>query len=150
METFEQKKRRLFGKQLLPKYLEELSKILNIQVDASNLLSIVEMDEVRHNILAKKLKYKFKILFNDKEKLKQIIYNNIKSINEKYYVFTSYSTDCGILLIDSLQDFNFDFSFKDMHSGIVTLTRADLLEEVILDFYEESGGEYLDIEIYEK
>ena len=68
METYEQKKRRLFGKQFLPQYLEELNKILKIHVDSTNLSSIVEMDEVRQNILAKKLKYKYKILLNEKEK----------------------------------------------------------------------------------
>ena len=150
METYEQKKRRLFGKQFLPQYLEELNKILKIHVDSTNLSSIVEMDEVRQNILAKKLKYKFKILFNEKEKLKEIIFSNIERFNDKYYVFTSYSMNCGILMIDSLQEFNFDFSFEDMRSGIITLTRADLFEEILLDFNEENGVEYLEIEIYEK
>ena len=58
--------------------------------------------------------------------------------------------NCGILMIDSLQEFNFDFSFEDMRSGIITLTRADLFEEILLDFNEENGVEYLEIEIYEK
>jgi hypothetical protein len=50
METYEQKKRRLFGKQYLPQYLEEFNKILKIHVDATNLLSIVETDEIRQHI----------------------------------------------------------------------------------------------------
>jgi hypothetical protein len=46
-----------------------------------------------------------------------------------------------------LQDFNFDFSFKDEHVGLITFIREDLLEKIILDFYEENKIECLDIEI---
>jgi hypothetical protein len=150
METYEQKKRRLFGKQYLPQYLEEFNKILKIHVDATNLLSIVETDEIRQHILAKELKYKTKILFNEKEELKEIIFNSSERTNDKYYIFTSYSNDCGTLKINLLQDFNFDFSFKDEHVGLITFIREDLLEKIILDFYEENKIECLDIEILSK
>ncbi|WP_455586407.1 hypothetical protein [Bacteroides sp.] len=46
METFAQKKRRVFGRVLrLPKYLEELSKLLGRKVEPTELLSIVQTDE---------------------------------------------------------------------------------------------------------
>lgn len=42
-ETYEQKRRRLFGKvNFLPAYLQQLNKLLNIEVTADMLLSIVE------------------------------------------------------------------------------------------------------------
>jgi hypothetical protein len=150
METYEQKKRRLFGKQYLPQYLEELNKILKINVDATNLLSIVETDGIRQHILAKELKYATKILFAQKEKLKEMIFNNIERKNDNYYIFTSYSNDCGTLKINLLQDFNFNFSFEDEHVGLITFTREDLFEKIILDFYEENKIQYLDIEILHK
>lgn len=147
METYEQKKRRLFGKQYLPKYLQELNKILKIHVDGTNLLSIVETDEIRQHILVKELKYKTTVFFNEKEKLKEIILNNCERTNDKYYIFTSYSNDCGTLKINLFQEFNFYFSFNDEHVGLITFIREDLLEKIILDFYEENKIYYLDIEI---
>ena len=144
METIEQKKRRLFGKQDLPVYLGELCKILKKDIDKSMILSIVETDNIREKNQAKKLSNSSKILFKNKEKLKSIIYEK----EYPYYVFTSYSRDCGTLLINSLDEFNFEFSFSDITSGIITLTRKDLQKEIILDFYEEDKLQYIDIEIY--
>lgn len=44
-ETYEQKRRRLFGKvNFLPAYLQQLNKLLNIEVTADMLLSIVKTD----------------------------------------------------------------------------------------------------------
>ncbi|MEP7269442.1 MAG: hypothetical protein ABI844_17630 [Saprospiraceae bacterium] len=150
METYDQKRRRLYGKQDLPIYLAELRKILKIDVDESLLLSIAETDLVRQNCLAKQLMCSYKILFNDKEKLKKILLESPRSKIGNYYVFTSYSKDCGAAVISTLNDFNFDFSYKAVPSGIITLTRVDLVEEIVLDFYVECDTEYLEVLTYEK
>ncbi|WP_052354001.1 hypothetical protein [Flectobacillus major] len=150
METNEQKKRRLYGKQDLPLYLGELHKILKKEITASMLLSIIETDKIREQNQAKQLRYSSKILFTDKDKLENILLEDLDEVNNKYYVFTSYSKDCGTILINLLREFNFDFSFKDVPSGIITLTREDLLKEIVLDFYEENKIQYLDIEILHK
>lgn len=144
METTEQKRRRLYGKQYLPLYLKELGKILRNEVKYYSLLPITFTDKIREQNQAKQVKYSSTILFGDKEQLMNIILENI-SIYEQYYVYTSFSKDCGTVPISSLCEFNFDFSFKDVSSGVITLTRADLREEVVLDFYEESGTEFLNI-----
>lgn len=153
METYEQKKRRLFGKQHLKTYLEELNRIVKIDVVAADLLSIIETDkicDVKISSIPKNLRHSFKILFEEKEKLREIISNYIAKTHHKVYVITSYSMDCGALKINSLNDFNFDFSFKDEHTGLISLIREDLLEKIVLDFYKEDEIEYLEIEIYEK
>ena len=152
METLEQKKRRLYGKQDMPKYLEELRTILLIQVDQSNLLSIPKTDLIRKNNLAKQLRCTCKILFTDKVKLRRILLSgNYDSTNiENYFLFTSYSKDCGAVQIGSLNNFNFDFQFLSVTAGIITLTREDLCKEVVLDFYEEAEKEYLEVKEYEK
>lgn len=146
METYEQKKRRLYGKQLLTSCLNEFNKIIKVNIYATSLLSIVETDLIRNQIPTMKIKYKYEILFSEKDKLKEIIFNNVENYNSSYYVFASYTENCGLLVINSLQDFNLDFSFKDVASGIITLVRCDLLEEIVFDFYEEDGMEYLEIE----
>lgn len=148
METYEQKKRRLFGKQYLQSYLGELRNILQISVDAVNLLPIIETDKLSEIDYSNYLKISFNILFNEKDKLKEIIFNNCERINKSYFIFTEYSLDCGTLKINKLQDFNFDFSFRSEHSGLISLISEDLSEKIILDFSEENGVEYLEIEIY--
>ncbi|MCE6987854.1 hypothetical protein [Dyadobacter sp. CY323] len=149
MEKFEQKRRRLFDKQDIPSYVTELNKILVIRVDPTDLLSIEVSDEIRQKNLAKNLKFSAKILFEEKDKLRKIITANEVS-GAKYYLFTKLSKDCGSLLLDSFDDFNFDFSFDALLSGVITFTQEDLLKEIVLDFYEERGVKYLEIEIYEK
>lgn len=149
METDEQKKRRLYEKQDLPLYLGELRKILKKEITASMLSSIINIktDKIRKQNQAKQTRYFSKIFFTDKDKLEKIVLQDLDEVNNKYYIFTSYSKDCGTILINSLRDFNFDFYFKDVPSGIVTLTREDLLKEIVLNFYEENKVQYLDIEI---
>jgi hypothetical protein len=149
METIEQKKRRLYGKQYLSAYLLELNKILLIKVDTANLLSIVKTDEIRSYFNLKKLKNSYKILFNEKDKLKEIVLRNNESISGQYYVFTSLSINCGVVKIDSLFDFNFNFPFNALASGVITITKSDLSKEILLDFSEENGIKYLEIEVYE-
>jgi hypothetical protein len=148
METYEQKKRRLFGKQYLQSYLGELKSILQISVETLDLLPIVETDKLSEIDYSNYLKMSFNILFNEKNKLKEIIFKNCERVNKSYFIFTEYSLDCGTLKISKLQDFNFDFSFKSLHSGLISLISEDLSEKIILDFSEENGDEYLEIEIY--
>lgn len=95
-----------------------------------------------------KLRFSKKILFNDKEELKSIIFNNFNT-NDSVYIFTSLSRDCGAVLIDSIIYFNFNFNFMDDHSGIITLISSDVKNKILLDFYEEDGLQYLEIESYQ-
>lgn len=50
-ETYEQKRRRLFGKvNYLPEYLNTLRRILKTEVTTNQLLSIVDTDDFYHEI----------------------------------------------------------------------------------------------------
>ena len=76
-ETYEQKRRRLFGKvNFLPAYLQQLNKLLNIEVTADMLLSIVETDCFLEQIdfNSDTLFYKETIPFEDKENLQRIVW----------------------------------------------------------------------------
>jgi hypothetical protein len=149
METIEQKKRRLYGKKDLPTYLKEINEILLIEVDSDNLLSIVKTDEIRNHFSSKRLKNSYKILFDEKEKFKEIVLKNIGNTSGQFFIFTSLSINCGALAIDSILDFNFNFGFNSITSGIITITKSNLSKEILLDFTEENGIKYLEIEIYE-
>ena len=142
-ESLEQKKRRLFGKQYLSEYQEVINKITK---NDFKILSIVETDKLIEKVSKLKLRFSKKILFNDKEELKSIIFNNFNT-NDSVYIFTSLSRDCGAVLIDSIIYFN--FNFMDDHSGIISLISSDVKNKILLDFYEEDGLQYLEIESYQ-
>ena len=144
-ESLEQKKRRLFGKQYLSEYQEVINKITK---NDFKILSIVETYKLIEKESKLKLKFSKKILFNDKEELKSIIFNNFNT-NDSVYIFTSLSRDCGAVLIDSIIYFNFNFNFMDDHSGIISLISSDVKNKILLDFYEEDGLQYLEIESYQ-
>lgn len=144
-ESLEQKKRRLFGKQYLSEYQEVINKITK---NDFKILSIVETDKLIEKESKLKLRFSKKILFNDKEELKSIIFNNFNT-NDSVYIFTSLSRDCGAVLIDSIIYFNFNFNFMDDHSGIISLISSDVKNKILLDFYEEDGLQYLEIESYQ-
>lgn len=148
IETYEQKKRRLFGSQNLQSYLEELNKIVKENVDSANLLSIVDTDELLNNDLARRQMKSFRIFFDEKEQLQNLIEENVQNIGAGYFIFIKYSIDCGTLFINRLESFNFCFSFNSVLSGLITLLRKDLKEKIILDFYEESDNKYLEVEFY--
>ena len=144
-ESLEQKKRCLFGKQYLSEYQEVINKITK---NNFKILSIVETDKLIEKESKLKLRFSKKILFNDKEELKSIIFNNFNT-NDSVYIFTSLSRDCGAVLIDSIIYFNFNFNFMDDHSGIISLISSDVKNKILLDFYEEDGLQYLEIESYQ-
>lgn len=64
-----------------------------------------------------------------------------------YFVFISDVLQCGAIRISSIDDFNFNFGYDDLGSGIISIIREDLLEKIILEFYEENGTKYIDVEL---
>nr|WP_315218686.1 hypothetical protein [uncultured Flavobacterium sp.] len=146
MESIEQKKRRLYGKRYLEEYLKELNALTNIKVFESNLMSIVESDLLGTVIKSKV--YKTTIKFNDKEKLLLLVGEMIKTKNKSCYLYTTYSEDCGVLKLKSLNEFNINFNFDDEHGGLIKIVLEDLSNELILDFYNQENDIYLDIEVF--
>lgn len=146
-ETLEQKKRRIYGRQYLNKYLAILYKLV-IDKKKINLLNIVDTDNISNKTSNLVLTFSDRIYFSDKEKLKKIILDNIKNFNEEYYLFTSLSKECGVAELESLNDFNFNFDFKDEPSGILSLVNFSITNKILLDYYEEDNIEYLEVEIY--
>ena len=123
-ETYDQKKRRLFGRQYLESYLKELDAITNKKINEEMLLSLVESDEINSTVFTESRTTL--IDFHDKEKLLLLLGDLAKLRNGEIYLYTSYSEDCGMLQLDSLMDFNVNFDFEDEHSGLITITLKDL------------------------
>ena len=152
-ETYEQKKRRLFGKQHLPEYLEILGRLLRQNIHAQDLLSIVATDEfIRSTAYFKDIApcYEKTIEFSDKTALKRILSDEVSDWNLPYTMYISGSLDCGLLVIPTLSWFDLDFSFDDDPGGLASFTRIDGEEHIVLDYYEERGTQYLEIQIKRK
>lgn len=153
METLVQKKRRLFGRKYLPKYLEELSRLLGRNVESTELLSIVQTDEFLDStsyFQKQEPYYKRIIRFSDKEFLKVILHKTIIGWNVPYMIYLSDSLYCGLMKISSLFCFNWNFNFDDEQAGLIIFTRMDGEEKIVLDYFEESSEQMLEIRIYKK
>lgn len=144
-ESLEQKKRRLFGKIYLEEYRSIIESITN---NSFRILSILETDELIENESKLKLIFSKKIPFDNKDELKEIILNYLDT-NGRIYIFTSLSKDCGAVQITSISFFNFNFNFMDDPSGIISLISSDIKHKILLDFYEEDGLQYLEVEYYQ-
>lgn len=154
-ETYEQKKRRLYGKQHLYKYIKELNALTNIDVCNENLFSIVETDKIvsgikEHLYKSSNTFSKSKILFSDKESLLILIGHIINLKNDEVYISTEFSLDCGLLKLASLNDFNVNFDYEKVTSGLFSITLKDFSNSLLFDFYEEDYEYYLEIESYGK
>lgn len=144
-ETYDQKKRRLFGKQFLSTYLSELNALVNFQVSEQNLLSIINSDEIKFTGV---LNSEITVNFIEKEKfLEKIIQSvSIKYPGKEFYLWTKYSAECGLLPLKTLSNFNTKFSFHSEHSGIIII--FSLKSKILLDCYEEDDTQLIDIETY--
>ena len=144
IESLEQKKRRLFGNQYSDEYRVIINKITISNSNNFKILSIPETDNLIDDIANLKLKSSVKLLFNEKLLLKKNVLEKLNTVCG-IYLFTSLSKDCGAVLIDSINLFNFDFNFTDDDSGIISIVASNLKDKILLDFYEEDGTEYIEI-----
>ena len=147
METLEQRKRRLFGKQYLNDYLSVLNKLSLIKIENKDLLSIVETDMIIDKASSLLLSNSLKIDFLNKYEFKKKILN-IFNYQDRVYLFTSLSEDCGTVDINLLNEFNFNFNYNDDISGIIILISTLREKKILLDFYEEDEKKYIEIEFY--
>lgn len=148
IESLEQKKRRLFGNQYSDEYRVIINKITISNSNNFKILSIPETDNLIDDIANLKLKSSVKLLFNEKLLLKKNVLEKLNTVCG-IYLFTSLSKDCGAVLIDSINLFNFDFNFTDDDSGIISIVASNLKDKILLDFYEEDGTEYIEIEHFQ-
>ncbi len=125
----------------------ELNNILKINVSSKDLLTLEETDLILSNPYKLKVFFKETILFEHTTKLESAVVNNISQSEYGYFVFVSDVLQCGAIRISSIDDFNFNFGYDDLGSGIISIIREDLSEKIILDFYEENGTKYIDIEL---
>ncbi len=147
LENLGQKKRRLYGKKYLNEYIDVIKRITTLNENEIRILSIVETDNIIEKEKELQLKSSIKVFFNDKDVLKKFTLDKLNT-DDNIYLFTSFSEDCGALVMDSIDSFNFQFDFKDDPAGIITLINSSLEDKVLFDFYEEKGLKYIEVEHY--
>lgn len=149
METKEQKRRRIMGKQFLGRYLNNLNCILNRKIDPEELLSIVATDDFYHQVdyqTKSQLSQTFR--FSERNRLKEYLPENDIELMSSFILWIEYASDCGAVMINTLDDFNFNFPFNSIDESIITLTEISYKYKILLDFYEENDMDYIDIQIY--
>lgn len=146
-ESLEQKKRRLFGKQYLKSYEDELKKVVTIPINSDGFLSIAETDNIRLQENDEKISFRFE--FSDKNSLSSIINKIYNYDREECYLYIgSYSEDCGLYRLNSIKDFNVGFSLTEISSGIIIIYSIHKGCKILFDFYEEQGVERMEVEVY--
>ncbi|MGI6339278.1 MAG: hypothetical protein ACOXZV_07885 [Bacteroidales bacterium] len=141
--------RKVKGKSILNSYLEELNLIVRVKLSEKDLIPLEETEHLisRRKQISKSIpQKKVKLKFEDKARLYGYL-NALESVrNGKIILFTEYSKYCGALLLNSFNDINYDFSFDDEHSGIVSILSENLNDKLLLDFYEEDGSFFIEVE----
>lgn len=149
IETYEQKKRRIMGKQFLIRYTNSLNEILINKISSGTLLSIVETDCFYSRIdCEKKPRIKKTILFSARKDVMKILKAHSIDFNDTYVLWIKDSDYCGAFKLESLNYFNFEFPYDVSRNGIIVLTQIDYKYKILLDFYEENNVKYLDVEVF--
>lgn len=147
METPDQKRRRIYGRQYLSEYLNIFEKILNIKITEKDLLSLEDVDKIISGGRAK-LYFEKIIPFNDKRYFHKLVTDHILGFNEPAFTFIEHSLECGAAKIQGLHEFNFNFKFDDEPAGLISIMIERTSEELLLDFYEENSIRLMKVSIY--
>lgn len=144
METYDQKKRRIVGRQYLNRYLLELNNLYTVNIDASALYSIVETDEIRKSWSKFENRIDTTILFTDKhllhDKLKELKFH----LND-YYVIIGKFDYCGIPKLVDSSYFNINFNFEQSSHLLITLRSIDDSHKIVLSPDIQGDEEVLEI-----
>lgn len=148
-ENYDQKKRRLFGRQKMSYHLSEIQKMLSVPVDQNKMLSIPASDLFlirKRQTISDKPYFYMTIRFEDRSRfITKVIQENMVA-EAPFYLWSPSSNMCGLYLIDSIHFINDSFPWSG--EDIFSFTSVDLQEELVLSWYEENEKELLDIMLF--
>lgn len=144
------------GKQYLPEYQEQLSKL--VIGDNFKILSLEDSDTISAEIIQNgelfqqgNVAWKSqRIPFLEKTELKQILLHIGRRYDDAVYMAIKHSDLCGRVVLNGIDFFNADFQYEDEHSGLIVFYDLSLTNSLVIDFYEEWNEYYYDVEIYGK
>ena len=143
--------KRLECKRNIQSYISQLSHLSNREVKAADLLSLEATNVIREQakLLPNKPFQKFKIKFSEKldERFAMFV-KNLYSLNSTpIHIWLKHTNTCGLFEIRSIMEFNFNFDYSVVNEGIISLLTKDLNDNIILDFFEDSGEKFIEIEL---
>lgn len=143
------------GKQYLPEYQEQLSKL--VIGDNFKILSFGDSDTISAEIIQNGELFQRQcrleiptVPFLEKTELKQILLHIGRRYDDAVYMAIKHSDLCGRVVLNGIDFFNADFQYEDEHSGLIVLYDLSLTNSLVIDFYEEWNEYYYDVEIYGK
>jgi hypothetical protein len=132
-------------------YLAELRHFLRSRVGSLELLSI---DETTKTLDASKNRNravgsKLRIPFYEKSSPRfRTFINQLASLVEcPVYLCLPLARVCGLPPVAPLVDINFDFDFDASPDGILVVITADLGDKLLLDYSEDDGARWVDVEV---
>jgi hypothetical protein len=141
--------RKVYGKKYLDTYMSELKKLTRIEVSLENLLSLEETDVFKElNPIYEEYQNRIvkNFYFSEKLALREYFSKLISRYDGEVIILTDYSQYCGGCLLESLSFFNTDFNFEDEHAGIFFIYSRDKENILLIDFYEEDGDVFIEVE----
>ena len=135
-------------KELMPMYLAELNAILDAVKGGYVVKETDETDiimQAGHDNIPTEPEKKVQVRFGLKDRFLTNVFTQCNArLSGKVYLWTDYSSDCGIAEIDSIMMINPAFEFKAEHAGLIIIFSENLRNKLLLDFYEGGGENFIE------
>ncbi|GGE54222.1 hypothetical protein GCM10007276_34110 [Agaricicola taiwanensis] len=130
-------------------YLAKLRLLLRREVNAVELLSLSETEERAKQQPAANAK-NFRVPFDWlSTSAFDLLIRTLATLNPSPVIlWVDKARICGALEVPSLTAIDFSFPFEALPEGIMVVTTSDARDKMVLDFYEEDGLRYLDVELH--
>ncbi len=135
-----ERKQQIAYKLNIKRHLLELSSFLRKSATESALVSLKESKRILDSLASETPETThFTIPFKDKKspKFYAFIESIFNQIPGPMYVWTEHAVVCGLIQIESIMEFNFEFPFTASNNGIVCIITQDLTNELKLSFYND-------------
>ncbi len=143
--------RKLLLAREMPQHLSALTQYAGRPITRADLLSVEETSRIREQLRSRPEGPRAKRRFSFEDRAGPVFVRLLNALHAAspgaVQVWIKTTSDCGLLVLHSLKDFNLEFAFEADPNGVVTLRTSDLENELLLDYYEEDGHRLLEAEL---
>ncbi|MFM2417514.1 MAG: hypothetical protein RL385_2237 [Pseudomonadota bacterium] len=134
----------------MPKHLAALTEYAGRAIAQGDLLSVEETARIQQQLRFRGEVSKVTRRLSFDDRLGLVFARFIRALcaanSGPVQVWIKTTSDCGLLVLPSVADFNVAFDYETDANGVVTLRTADLENELLLDYFEEHGQRLLEVE----
>ena len=131
----------------IKEYLRKLSILIGRSVYEDQLLSVDETKTLKNKPIfwTDKSRYKFSIGFENKDKkiFKKYIAKLDKENKSTIYIWINHVDECGLCVIHSLEEINWDFPYDIDQNGVIVFTDSNKKNMLLIDFYTDMNNKKL-------